>query len=328
MVEQAAGGEGGIVIPLDELLREAQRLAVNLRGRPEESEALGALQRRLADARRLLLQPAPPAAASAEDSPTAAEAPEDGGLDAAMLESWAAAERSFARQRSGEEAGRRLSFGDLIGEVGHSVAEAQRALDRQSLAYLDDARRLALHGLGMPTAYRLPRVKGAFRFALDTEAEQGFSLFFVRDTETVTSSNTQSVEFEIVAAPAAPVPPEVAAPLALPVLDPGRRATLLAAFRDELSRPEGLPPEYEDQVLFFAFSAPAGEAFLLGLYRYEWRGQPHCALVALLPGRAGGGWQGHLLAEIGEWAHHPRVAPNFTAMEKVQQDLLRRLREG
>jgi hypothetical protein len=331
-------GGGGVSIPLDELLHEAQRLAVNLRGRPEESEAIGALQRRLADARRLLLPAAgvaPAAAAAGRGAPPrerrAALAADTTLEDAGTLEAFGPEDR--AARPLAADAGRRVSFGDLISEVGNSMADAQRALDRQSLAYLENARQLAPHGLGMPTAYRMPRVKAEFRFALDTEAAQGFNLLFVRDTERVTSSNTQTVEFEIVAAPAAPAPPQqqpgIEAPMAQPVLDPRRRSPLLAAFRRELEEPRVLPDaaEKQDRVLLFAFGTPGAEAFVLGLFRFERGGQRQCALVALVPAAAGEGWKGHFLSEVGEWAHGPGVEPNFARIEQAQQDLLRWLRE-
>lgn len=307
-------------IPLDELLREAQRLAVNLRGRPEESEALGALQRRLADARRQLQ------GAQAEEPGPTGKAPKRPATEAAAMAGTDDPRLELFRTSPPAEAARRLSFGALITEVGSSLAEAQRALDRQSVAYLEDARRLSLQGLGMPTAYRMPRVRAEFRFALDTTAEQGFNLLFLRDAEKVTSSNTQSVEFEIVAAPATPPPPGAAVPAALPVLDPGRREALLAALRAALSPAGSLRPEDEDSVLLFSFGPASGEAFVLGLHRFGQDAGRRCALVALVPVAGGTGWKGHLPADAGEWAHDPPVGPLLARMESSQREMLHQMR--
>jgi len=88
---------------------------------------------------------------------------------------------------------------DFFSQVGEGMLASQAELDRQSFAY-----NVSRPPGALPTSYRIPKVEAEIGFTLSRKRERGFSFLALGNQATKEKANTNSVRFEIIAAP--PVP--------------------------------------------------------------------------------------------------------------------------
>lgn len=135
-------------------------------------------------------------------------------LNAALNDLFTALEQpspvSAAELRAGTPAGvdaqaakpeETLNFAGFLSQMGQAVVDTQRSLDQQSMAYLAEAGKT---GFLVPAAFRLPKLSGKMLFELEYDKGTGVHLIFHSRSEREIQRNQQSIEFDIVAAPAPP----------------------------------------------------------------------------------------------------------------------------
>lgn len=119
-------------------------------------------------------------------------------VSAAGLAAAAPAVVDAQRTAKPEEA---LNFAGFLSQMGQAVVDTQRSLDQQSMAYLAEAGKA---GFMVPMAFRLPKLSGKMLFELEYDKEAGVHLIFHSRSEKEIQRNQQSIEFDIVSAPAPP----------------------------------------------------------------------------------------------------------------------------
>ena len=133
--------------------------------------------------------------------------------------------------------GEAVDFGEFFEEVGKSVIEAQRQLDKGSAEYLRASAR-SKHIL--PTVFRIPKLKAEVKFAFGKRTGTKINLLFFGKKEEAESMHQQSVSLEIAAAPP---PPELAGllqrltPHIDLVFDPSTREGIIETLTTELGMP-------------------------------------------------------------------------------------------
>ncbi len=110
-------------------------------------------------------------------------------------------ERTFEELRRVLDASESRELSDFLREVGDSVVTAQEQLDLRSKAYLESLRNQPHL---QPATFRIPKVKGSIRCGMEVQTRTRVGLIFYSNTELAKTQHQQSIDFEIVAAPAPP----------------------------------------------------------------------------------------------------------------------------
>lgn len=147
----------------------------------------------------------------------------------------------------------RSPFKDFLTQVGAALLAAQRDLDKESRVYLDQT--LGQQHI-LPSIFRVPKLSANMKFALEKSHDQGIDLVFFSKSDQAKELHQQSVEFEIVSAPA---PVEAVrlrgAPRLDVVLERGLRSLLLAAIQNAAEVRSDLPDGYDpDRVILLRAS--------------------------------------------------------------------------
>ncbi len=159
--------------------------------------------------------------------------------------------------------GTSTDFAEFLTTTGAALVATQRQLDTQSKAYLDS---LAGSPHVLPSVFRIPKLSGEMKFALERVAGQKLNLVFYGKEEKNTALNQQSMSFEIVSAPPPPefmqklltVAPRLELVLALP-----ERERIMAVVQASDLEPKLLPQadmlEHPDEVLITPAVVPGEE---------------------------------------------------------------------
>jgi len=138
----------------------------------------------------------------------------------------------------GEQGGQVAEFSDFLGSIANGLVRAQTALDGESRRYLAAS---ASSPHVPPSVFRLPRVKANMKMALESVRKEKTSFIVYAAASKARELHEQSIEFEVVAAPAPPDAIAAVARLGLPdvrfVLDRGERARI---FGGPITLPEPL----------------------------------------------------------------------------------------
>jgi hypothetical protein len=102
---------------------------------------------------------------------------------------------------SSQTVGGTIDMGKAIGDLGASIAKAQRNLDTESIKYEVER---ASNPLALPTAWRIPKLTANFRFEFEKTETKGFNIILYKDQTQERAQNQQTVELEIVSVPPTP----------------------------------------------------------------------------------------------------------------------------
>jgi hypothetical protein len=154
-----------------------------------------------------------------------------------------------------------LGFAEFLTEVAQAMVDTQSRLDLQSEAYLQGSS----NARPLPALFRLPRLKGQMKFALEKGQDKKLNLLFYSSSAAASTLQQHELDFELVAVPPPPesgIAPGVFAPQ-MPRLDlvfgPGQRRQwlgLVAArpdVADALGVGRGADPDTLTDVLLWQF---------------------------------------------------------------------------
>jgi hypothetical protein len=108
---------------------------------------------------------------------------------------------NIAPAESKQTVGGPIDMGKAIGDLGASIAKAQRNLDTESIKYEVER---ASNPLALPTAWRIPKLTANFRFEFERTETKGFNIILYKDQTQERAQNQQTVELEIVSVPPTP----------------------------------------------------------------------------------------------------------------------------
>ncbi len=177
-----------------------------------------------------------------------------------------------------EEEDEQPDFEEFLTIAGRSMISAQQQLDLSTGEYLKS---VSKKDYVLPTTFRLPKVAGELKFAMEFEKRKRRGLIFVSKSETESESMQQSLRFEIIGAPP---PPEIAQKLkeSVPkvefVLAPQLRVKLFDFIREKWPNLAGArhvlnfdrnwenPPHQDTEREFKVLVVPLSTEGVLGAY--------------------------------------------------------------
>ena len=94
-----------------------------------------------------------------------------------------------------------VDFAGFLTNIGNSVVETQRKLDKQSMAYLEE---IKPNKQITPAIYRIPKVSANIKFGMRSVNAKGFNILVSKRKEEDEQMLNQSLDFEIISVPPPP----------------------------------------------------------------------------------------------------------------------------